>query len=466
MTASQRRAFAGIVRRTLVLVWGPPGTGKTHFLGLAILCLAAAHHAAGLPFRVLLTAFTHAAIDNCLRKTAQLNAELAVLTEDITIAKLGSRTLVDMDDVDEIVDKGWAWPSTNVSLVGGTVWAIRKGGADAPADLVVIDEGSQMEVPPSSIAIQRLKADGRLLIAGDHRQLPPIIKGWYPDPAPGDPLLHRSLFECLRRQDIEDRFTATLLENFRMNRTLCRFPAEQIYVPSYDSATESVADGCLKLLDQGSDDDLADLIIDPDFPLVVGVLEGVRATAENIIEADVVTRLALALRGRMLADDDGPYPETRAGDEAFWKYGLFVVSPHHAQINAVMRTLTRARRWGAVPFVDTVDKMQGQECDAVIATYGVADVEYAMGEKEFIYSLNRLNVSITRARSKTIVLLPRPLIEPPIVAFEDDRIAEGIAFMQGLVRFAERHGESSRHDLAEGASLVASRVPALPAVGG
>jgi DNA replication ATP-dependent helicase Dna2 len=49
----------------------------------------------------------------------------------------------------------------------------------------------------------------------------------------------------------------------------------------------------------------------------------------------------------------------------------------------------------------------------VIATYGVSDVEYAMREKEFIYSLNRLNVSITRARAKTIVLLPRPLIEPP-----------------------------------------------------
>jgi len=58
-----------------------------------------------------------------------------------------------------------------------------------------------------------------------------------------------------------------------------------------------------------------------------------------------------------------------------------------------------------------VDKMQGQECEAVIVSYGVSDVEYAMNEKEFIYSLNRLNVAITRARSKTIVFLPRPLLE-------------------------------------------------------
>ena len=83
-----------------------------------------------------------------------------------------------------------------------------------------------------------------------------------------------------------------------------------------------------------------------------------------------------------------------------------------------------------------------------------------MREKEFIYSLNRLNVSITRARAKTIVFLPRPLIEPPIVAFEDDRIAESIAFMQGLVRFAEHEGETSVFDLADGAQLRLYRVGA------
>lgn len=91
--------------------------------------------------------------------------------------------------------------------------------------------------------------------------------------------------------------------------------------------------------------------------------------------------------------------------------------------------------------MDTVDKMQGQECDAVVVSYGVADVEYAMGEREFIYSLNRLNVSITRGRAKTIVFLSRALTEPPVQALADDRNAQGIAFMQGLVRFAETHGD-------------------------
>lgn len=49
------------------------------------------------------------------------------------------------------------------------------------------------------------------------------------------------------------------------------------------------------------------------------------------------------------------------------------------QIRAIRRALADAREWDTDPFVDTVDRMQGQECDAVIASYGVSDVEYAWG---------------------------------------------------------------------------------------
>jgi hypothetical protein len=79
--------------------------------------------------------------------------------------------------------------------------------------------------------------------------------------------------------------------------------------------------------------------------------------------------------------------------------------------------------------------------------------EFALGEREFIYSLNRLNVAITRARCKTIVFLPRPLVEPPLAAYEDDRIAEGVAFMQGLVHFAERTGRAREYLLEAGGRL-------------
>ncbi|NDC64427.1 MAG: hypothetical protein EBZ59_10705, partial [Planctomycetia bacterium] len=66
LTPSQAHAFRELRRRRVLAVWGPPGTGKTHFLATAVVALAEAHARAGLPFRVLVTAFTHNAIENVL----------------------------------------------------------------------------------------------------------------------------------------------------------------------------------------------------------------------------------------------------------------------------------------------------------------------------------------------------------------------------------------------------------------
>jgi hypothetical protein len=87
--------------------------------------------------------------------------------------------------------------------------------------------------------------------------------------------------------------------------------------------------------------------------------------------------------------------------------------------------------------VDTVDKMQGQECDAVIVSYGVSDPEVTLLEGEFIYSLNRLNVAVTRARMKSIVFLPMPLLMPTLEVMANEDASERISYMDGLVRFAE-----------------------------
>jgi superfamily I DNA and/or RNA helicase len=402
-------------------------------------------------------AFTHAASENCLRKVAALDAQLRVYEGCYPIAKLdGSRTPgAPLESLTSREAESWL-NERQQAVVGGTVWAIRKALEPASVDVLVVDEASQLRVPESTIALRRLGGSGRALIAGDDRQLPPIVQAVYPESEPGEPLLHRSLFEALSRPAEAHASRSVLLENFRMNETLCRFPREQVYVPGYRSASGEVA-GRELIIERG-DDPLVDAIVAPEFPLVIGILDGVRAGAENRIEAELVASVATALREGLCGADGKVYGE----DAAFWREGLFVVSPHHAQINAIRRALRRKRQWSVPPFVDTVDAMQGQECDAVVTSYGVADVEYAMGEREFIYSLNRLNVAITRARCKSIVFLSRPLIEPPVPAYEDDRIAEGIAFMQGLVEFAEANGTTLEFPLPDGGTLTLHRVPMLP----
>ena len=164
MTDSQLNAFIALCERRLGLVWGPPGTGKTHFLASAILSLAEANRREARSMRVVVTAFTHAAINNLLRKISELQAERRIYSGDLGMAKAtrepgggdwpGTELHVDAAN-DWVAGRGQA-------ILGATVWALRRTDPEW-ADMVVIDEGSQVKVPDSAIAIRRMAPQGRLL---------------------------------------------------------------------------------------------------------------------------------------------------------------------------------------------------------------------------------------------------------------------------------------------------------------
>lgn len=286
------------------------------------------------------------------------------------------------------------------------------------------------------------------MIAGDHLQLPPIYSGRYPPQPSGEPEVATSILEALRQRPGADSLTSTLLENFRMCDVLCGYPALTIYPANYRPCDDKIARRRLNLtrpLVSSTANAVTELALDPNRPLVVGVLDGVTATAHNPVEAGVVADIAEALRQRVDGDD-----------ETFWHDRLFIVSPHHVQIRAIRRELALRRQWDSAPFVDTVDKMQGQEADCVVISYGVADVETALRENEFIYSLNRMNVAITRGRAKTIVLLSRQLLDPPVTVLDDSATADGVAYIQGLADWAEA-GETTPVQLTNTVRLTLLR---------
>jgi superfamily I DNA and/or RNA helicase len=289
--------------------------------------------------------------------------------------------------------------------------------------MVVIDEGSQLEVGDSAIAIRRVRQGGRLLIAGDDKQLAPIVQAEYPVPDGGLPL-HRSILEALRAGDSDGTLTRALVENWRMNDRLCEYPRMSIYPEDYRPANDEVATRRIAL-GGGGVDELTELLLDPEWPVTMCVLEDVRATSKNPVEAALAATVVAGLRDLLPVADDAEFASE----------SVFVVAPHHAQIRLLRRALIELRNWSPLPLIDTVDKMQGQERDAVVVSYGVSDVETALNEKQFIYSLNRLNVAITRARAKTVLFIPRPLLEPPIQVLDQDDVAEGVAYMQGLMHW-------------------------------
>jgi superfamily I DNA and/or RNA helicase len=371
---------------------------------------------------VLITAMTNTAIDNCLAKLVELQEAGRVVGGSLTVGKLAGETAAGIDEI----DPKWAHRAAGEApwaVVGATVWQARKTSPEQLCyDLVVIDEGSQLLTGQAAIAVRRVKRGGRLVVAGDDRQLAPIVQADYPAAGEGPPL-HRSILEALRAGDPDGVATRALVENFRMNDRLCEYPRRSIYPPEYGPATPEIAARRLRLARRP--EGLVGMLTDPAWPLTMCVLEEVRATARNPVEAGLAAEVVVALRELVGVGDD----------EEFRERSVFVVSPHHAQIRLLRRALEERREWAPMPLVDTVDKVQGQERDAVVVSYGVSDVETALNERQFIYSLNRLNVSITRARSKTVLFLPRPLLEPPIQVLDLDDVAAGVAFMQGLMHW-------------------------------
>lgn len=451
-TTSQNRAFSHVTENRLTLVWGPPGTGKTHFLATAILSLVKARRAHGERIRVGVAAFTHAAVENLLVKV-QASVDEFGLSAGLPIYKLrdiqtpgGERSLevLPHDRAETVV----GYPAL---LLGGTVHGFAKLEKSLPSlDLLIVDEASQMRAAELAMVLPMLGEGGRLVLAGDDLQLPPVVQGAYPAPDDGLPGLEDSVFAYLRHRDDSTRpvYTCQLQENWRMNHTLSRFPAETLYGTGYAPATDTIREQQIVLPPGLPGGEWMEWILDPAYPLVLCVLEGIRTTVENRVEATLVARLAGTLRERLRDPRSGsPYPATEDGDYRFWRHGLFIVSPHHAQIGAIKSSLAGVRAWKYPPFVDTVDKMQGQEAESAIISYGVSDVETALREAEFIYSRNRLNVSLTRSRAKCVVFLPRPLLEPPLELVQNEKAAEGLQHMLDLQEFCRAHGEERAFDL-------------------
>ncbi len=478
MTESQQAALRHLLDRRLTLVWGPPGTGKTTFLARGLLALGRARAAAGLPTRVMVSALTNAAIENVLSAIADEHREHGI-ADDLLIAKLGRwqgragrppgiQSLEPRDIAPARLAR------RAIAVIGGTGYKldrIAEGDGGPDFDLLVVDEASQLRFPELALGLDRLGPGGRLLLVGDDLQLPPITKGEYPPPDDGLPGLEASAFAYLRARDSpgDAGFTRTLTENWRMNATLSRFPAGTIYPPSYAPATPAIASRALALRapsEDGAGDGnrgLLAFLLAPGHPLAVVVMEDVRATVENRPEAEVVAGLAVLLRARLLNPSTGrPYAPTEEGDRAFWREGLEVVCPHHAQIHAVRQLLGQMHERDWVPFVDTVDKMQGQQSEAVLVSYGVSDVETALAEASFIYSLNRLNVAVTRGRSKCVVCLPRPLLKASPTVLEDEEALKGLSHMLALVEFARAHGEERTFTWTDGSGATA-RVTAVRA---
>ena len=244
---------------------------------------------------------------------------------------------------------------------------------DRSFDLVVIDEASQTTEPACWIPILRA---GRVILAGDHCQLPPTILS----AAAAKLGLSLSLMERLV-QRLGRGISHRLSIQYRMHSAIMGFSSDEFYDSSL-IADSSVAGHLLETLPGVAS--TPHTMTPLEFTDTAGASydEEVEPDGEsrfNSSEADLVVR-----RVQSLLD---------AGLEAA---GIAVIAPYAAQVRLLRERLPIENLE-----IDTVDGFQGREKEAVVISLVRSNTQ---GEIGFLADTRRMNVALTRARRKLIVI--------------------------------------------------------------
>ena len=486
-TDSQRRAFKHLYEKRLTVLQGPPGTGKSDFIARAIITLCRYYKAEeNRSLRVLVTANSHAAIENVLamvRKKLGAERDISLYKasrlEDETIANVG----IVSDDPrygTTVYEKMRTIDASRPLVLGSTVWSCAKmrssAGVNEYFDLIIIDEASQLRVMDAMLALcMGSVALSRYLLVGDDDQLPAIIQGRYGKDS-DRAYEYGSVFSYYRAKALDNEDDRLMLEdNFRMNEIILRYSAEKIYGRDYTSfggRDGAVATRHLNYEEPEGELDNGDMpwlsyVLD-DFnsesgywPLVFCRITGGTLKQQEDAERSVVAELTRVIRMTVPAESE----------EAFWRGNdnrdgvLGIVSPHHSHIEKLKDKISAETGMDRDNlYIGTVDKLQGQQRESIIVSYGVTDLESAVTEGEFIFNRNRLNVALTRAKCKSITVFSEVLTVPSstMLDTDDDDMQKGIDFVCGLLPFMKKEEEdteisSSRFELNDDVSIEVYR---------
>jgi len=298
--------------------------------------------------------------------------------------------------------------------------------------MLLLDEASQLPVSGAAAYFLLLREEGRVMLAGDHRQLGPIQAFRTRSSEQG---LLDSIFSYM--QDAHGVQATQLVHNYRTNAEIALWPRQRFYNNDYEAV---IPEKRLKIslprprgrAPEGWPEHLLWTdkylrIMDPGLPVVVITYPGQTYTLANPFEAQIAAALA-HLDYLVMQAQGGP-----ANPDVYWNTRLGVVTPHRAQVSMIRNLLTAGGCFPPTPApaVDTVDRFQGQERDIIIASYSVADRDFVASEEEFILDPRRFNVTLTRARCKFVMLISDAMLE---YLPYDAEVAESAAHLQLFVQ--------------------------------
>ncbi len=382
---------AALASDTYHLIQGPPGSGKTRVMSRLIRqCLDNGE-------RVLLSCPTNIALDQTLSGLIDLGSVRfirigpKVSCSDFLVSKLGQKGNRAYFVEDVVRKYGNIRKSVEYINDCGLIAATCHQVMSHPAflsqrfDRVVLDEAGQVD-EPSALGVIALGP--KFVLGGDHQQLPPIANSSDTQENPADRWgLERSLFERLFLTGPESNISRLPIQ-YRMNETIQDI-VSQLFYDGMLAPAECVAKRRLSLDGYCAEGSLMAEIIDPDIPVVFVDTPGAGAGKANLDEADA----AASITGALVL---GGVPMNQIG----------IITPYRAQQALIRERMTDLGIYDPSITINTVDRFQGGEREVIILSLSRSD-----NVTSFLADEKRLNVSLSRARSKLILIGHRANLE-------------------------------------------------------
>lgn len=361
---------------TYLFIQGPPGSGKTYAASRVIVDLI------GSGKRVGVMSNSHKAINNLLKKVEKRAGERCMTFKGIKKATGGQEdSFLHGQIIRDVTDNNLVDPTAD--LIAGTVWLFSRPELDQVIDYLFIDEAGQVAM--ANVVAAGLSAHNIVLV-GDQMQLGQPLQGVHPRES-GQSVLEYLLQDQATVSPDRGVFLGT---TWRMHESICSFISRAVYGGRLHAAEDNRHQ--VLLLNSNAHPALSPAGL----RFIEVSHEGCSQKSEQ--EGKIITEIYTSLMAQCFQDKKKLLSPMRPEN-------VLIVAPYNMQVNYLRCTLPEGVRVG------TIDKFQGQEAEIAVISMTTSSEEELPRQIGFLYSRNRLNVAISRAKVLAVIVASPKLLE-------------------------------------------------------
>ena len=366
---------------SVLCIQGPPGCGKTYTSAAVIVALLKNGK------RIGVTANGHKTIINLLESISD-QAESQGMN-DANLIKVGGNSdepVVTSGKVKHVGNGsgGLEASGSGPVVIGATSWMFSREEWEGNLDYIFVDEAGQFSLA-NAVAVGLSAAN--LVLIGDQMQLAQPIQGSHPGES-GKSALEYYLNGLAT---IPEDFGIFLDVTWRMHPDVNGFISEAIYAGRVKAHSRTANQRVLHTAN-------TELVAQPTGIVYLPVSHDGNSQC-SMEEVETIKQVVDELLTAEVQDFDGSARPLTLED-------ILIVAPYNMQVRRLSEVLGQGARVG------TVDRFQGLEAPVVIVSMTASSLDESPRGAEFLFSPNRINVAVSRAKSLAIVVSSPELLRP------------------------------------------------------